>query len=128
GRTGLALLPAIGWLIVIFAAGTKRSEGDLLITGNNWVGIATIVLGAVAWGVAAYVSIIRGMRRPESASPLAAGLRTRQPGVSAQKGGKAARPGASGSTDGTRPGGASAAGNKTRSKGGSGRSPGNPRR
>jgi hypothetical protein len=63
GRTGVALLPAIAWFVVIFAAGNRTSEGDILIAGNNWVGIVTILAGAVAWAVGAYVLMFRGARR-----------------------------------------------------------------
>ena len=62
GRTGLALLPAIAWFVVIFAAGNRTSEGDILIAGNNWVGVVTILLGAVAWAACVYVLMFRGRR------------------------------------------------------------------
>jgi hypothetical protein len=65
GRTGLALLPAIAWFVVMFAAGNRTSEGDLLIAGNNWVGIVTILVGAVAWALGAYVVMFRGVRPHE---------------------------------------------------------------
>src|SRR5215475_3755812 len=64
GRTGLALLPAIAWFIVIFVAGNRTPEGDLLIAGNNWVGVLTILLGALAWAVGAYASMFRRGRTP----------------------------------------------------------------
>jgi hypothetical protein len=64
GRTGLGVLPAVGWFLVIFAAGRTTSEGDLLITGNNWVGVVTILVGALAWAIGPYFTVIRGGRRP----------------------------------------------------------------
>jgi len=65
GRTGLAVLPAVSWFVVIFAAGRTTSEGDLLITGNNWVGVVTILVGAIAWAIGPYFTVIRaGGRLP----------------------------------------------------------------
>jgi len=70
GRTGLALLPAIAWFVVIFAAGNRTSEGDILIAGNNWVGVVTILLGAVAWAAGVYVLMFRSRRHaPDPAAP-----------------------------------------------------------
>jgi hypothetical protein len=80
GRTGLALLPAIAWFVVIFAAGNRTSEGDILIAGNNWVGIVTILAGAVAWAAGVYVLMFRRPRRhvPEPPAPtMPARSRTR---------------------------------------------------
>ncbi len=70
GRTGLALLPAIAWFVVIFAAGNRTSEGDILIAGNNWVGVVTILLGALAWAAGVYVLMFWGRRHaPEPPVP-----------------------------------------------------------
>jgi hypothetical protein len=62
GMLSLAVLPGLAWFAVMFAASTKTSEGDLLITGDNWVGVATILLGAVAWAAAAYLLMFRHQR------------------------------------------------------------------
>lgn len=80
GRTGLALLPAIAWFIVIFVAGNRTPEGDLLIAGNNWVGLLTILLGALAWAVGAYASMLRGGRKPLEGGSQRPQLRTRRLG------------------------------------------------
>jgi hypothetical protein len=64
GRVGPALLPGVAWIVVMLAAGNETSDGDLLITGNNWVGLATILCGAVAWAVAGYIVIVRRGPRP----------------------------------------------------------------
>ena len=64
GRVGPALLPGIPWLLVMLVAGNETADGDLLITGNNWVGVATILCGAVAWAVAGYKVILRAKRGP----------------------------------------------------------------
>jgi hypothetical protein len=64
GRMGLALLPAVVWIAVIVMAGRRTGEGDLLITGNNWVGVLLVLFGSVSWAVAAYWLAIRhGPRR-----------------------------------------------------------------
>jgi hypothetical protein len=54
GRMAFALLPAVVWIAVIVMAGRRTSEGDLLITGTNWVGVLLVLLGSVSWAVAAY--------------------------------------------------------------------------
>jgi hypothetical protein len=59
GHTGLGVLPAVGWLVVVGEAGSTRAEGDLLITGNNWVGIVTILVGAIAWAIGPYLALFR---------------------------------------------------------------------
>jgi hypothetical protein len=40
-------------------AGTTTSDGDLILTGNNWVGLATIATGALAWAGTGYWLIIK---------------------------------------------------------------------
>lgn len=57
-HVGLALLPGLAWLIVIFMALSKTSEGDLVITGT-WVGGLTFVLGCLGWAGAGYFLIMR---------------------------------------------------------------------
>ena len=58
-HVGLALLPGLAWLIVMGVAGTTTSDGDLILTGNNWVGLATIATGALAWAGTGYWLIIK---------------------------------------------------------------------
>jgi hypothetical protein len=65
GRVGPALLPGLPWLLVMLLAGNQTAGGDLLITGDNWVGIATILCGAAAWAIAGYVVILRAKRGPQ---------------------------------------------------------------
>lgn len=59
-------LPAVTWfaLMVIVAGGTD--EGDILLAGNNWVGLAMIVAGSMAFAVMAFRMILAP--RPPSAS------------------------------------------------------------
>jgi hypothetical protein len=73
GRTGPALLPGLAWLGVMVAAGDLTSDGDLLVEGT-WVGLSTILLGAVAWAVAGYMAILRpGRTAPARAVPAPVG-------------------------------------------------------
>lgn len=56
-RLGLALLPGAAWLIVMFLATYKTSEGDLIVTGT-WVGALTFFLGCLGWAASGYTLII----------------------------------------------------------------------
>jgi hypothetical protein len=64
GRTGLALLPGVVWFATMFVGATRTHEGDLLIPGDDWSGLAALLLGAVAWGITAYRLILLAPRRP----------------------------------------------------------------
>jgi hypothetical protein len=64
GRNGLALLPGVVWFITMFTGAVRTTEGDVLIPGNDWPGLLAILLGALAWGTAAYRMILV---RPEPA-------------------------------------------------------------
>lgn len=69
GRIGLAVVPAVGWLAVVLLAARKTAEGDLLVTGDNWVGLLLLFLGCVAWAVAAYRLILKAPRPAPSPAP-----------------------------------------------------------
>ncbi|GIJ50105.1 hypothetical protein Val02_69910 [Virgisporangium aliadipatigenens] len=62
-RKAAALLPALVWIAVLFVAGTQTAEGDLVVTGpeHNWVGVATMTVGSVAFAVAGYKLILTGL-------------------------------------------------------------------
>lgn len=62
GHTWLSLLPGAAWFGIMVLAAGETSEGDLIITGNNWVGLLTILFGSVAWAFAGY-RLILGPRR-----------------------------------------------------------------
>jgi len=63
GRTIVVLAPFLAWIVpMLFASGRTR-EGDLVVTGNNWVGLVTIFAGATTFAVAAYWLSIRSLRR-----------------------------------------------------------------
>jgi len=55
--------------VVVAEAGRTRAEGDLLITGNNWVGIVTILVGAIAWALGPYLLLWRS-RHPNGPRAL----------------------------------------------------------
>ncbi|GAA2367253.1 hypothetical protein [Dactylosporangium salmoneum] len=61
-----ALLPAAAWCVIWFVAAGKTSEGDLVITGDNWVGLLTLFAGPLAFAIGIYVS---SMRQRLSAGP-----------------------------------------------------------
>ncbi|MFC4106869.1 hypothetical protein [Micromonospora zhanjiangensis] len=54
GRKGAVALPAIVWFgLMVPAAGGTR-EGDYLLAGNNWVGMAMIIAGAMTFAVVGF--------------------------------------------------------------------------
>lgn len=59
GRRFAALLPAGAWCVVWILAAGRTTEGDLLITNDNWVGLLTLFSGPLAFAVGIYVAAIR---------------------------------------------------------------------
>jgi hypothetical protein len=59
GRRFAALLPAAAWCVVWILAAGRTTEGDLLITNDNWVGLLTLFSGPLAFAVGIYVSTLR---------------------------------------------------------------------
>ena len=45
------IIAAVVWLLIVLLAAGRTTEGDYLITSNNWVGWAMIGLGSLAWTV-----------------------------------------------------------------------------
>jgi hypothetical protein len=66
GRRLAAAGPALVWVAVMFAAASRTTEGDLILTSNNWIATSTLVVGSVAWAVGAYRVILAGVRPPKS--------------------------------------------------------------
>jgi hypothetical protein len=62
GRTVAVLAPSAVWTALMLAAAARTREGDLVLTGNNWVGLVTMFAGALAFAVVAYRSIVRPPR------------------------------------------------------------------
>ncbi|WP_433214868.1 hypothetical protein ACQP00_04785 [Dactylosporangium sp. CS-047395] len=71
-----ALLPAAGWCVVWILAAGRTSEGDLIITEDNWVGLMTLFAGPLAFAIGIYISSMRPRpvppRAPDAAPPAPA--------------------------------------------------------
>jgi hypothetical protein len=63
GKRFAAILPAGAWCAVWFVAATKTREGDLIITGNNWVGLVTLLAGPIAFALGIFVPVMLDQRR-----------------------------------------------------------------
>jgi hypothetical protein len=73
GRRLAAVGPALVWVVVLVAAASRTGEGDLVLTDSNWVGIATMLAGSIAFAVAGYRLVLTGVRpRPTDPSASAA--------------------------------------------------------
>jgi hypothetical protein len=74
GRRLATAGPAVVWVAVMVAAASRSSEGDLVLTDNNWVGIGTMLAGSVAFAVAGYRLVLTAARpqprpRPRPSDP-----------------------------------------------------------
>jgi hypothetical protein len=58
------LLPFVAWTTPMVFAASRTREGDLVLTSNNWVGIGTMVAGALTFAASAYWLSLRSLRRP----------------------------------------------------------------
>jgi hypothetical protein len=56
--------PFVAWTVPVFLAAEKTSEGDLVLTANNWVGLTTMLVGALTYAVVVYWLTIRSLRQP----------------------------------------------------------------
>lgn len=45
------IIAAVVWLLIVLLAAGRTTEGDYLITSNNWVGWAMIGLGSLSWTI-----------------------------------------------------------------------------
>lgn len=54
---------ALWTLLVLGAAGTKSTEGDYLLSGDNWVAVVMILVGSLAFAVYAYRMIMKPIKR-----------------------------------------------------------------
>jgi hypothetical protein len=63
GRRFAAILPAGAWCAVWFIAATRTAEGDLIITGNNWVGLVTLLAGPIAFALGIFIPVVLEQRR-----------------------------------------------------------------
>lgn len=60
--------PFLAWTAPIIMAAGRTKEGDLILTSNNWVGISTMLVGALTYAVVVYWLTIRSLRRPVTVS------------------------------------------------------------
>jgi hypothetical protein len=58
GRRWAVVLPALPWFAAMVVAAGRTDEGDLLLAGDNWVGLAMIVVGAMTFAVMGFRLII----------------------------------------------------------------------
>jgi hypothetical protein len=58
GRKGLAVLPGVVWFATMVVAANRTREGDLLLPGNDYMGLVAILIGGAAWGLAGYRMIL----------------------------------------------------------------------
>jgi hypothetical protein len=74
GRNGLALLPGVVWFGTMVVAANRTHEGDVLLPGNDYMGLIAILLGCAAWGLAGYRMVLAGRSvgpYPAPAAPAA---------------------------------------------------------
>jgi hypothetical protein len=59
-RRRWALAPpwALWTAIMVFAAGVRTSEGDYLLSGNDWIALVMILVGSLSFAVYAYRLIL----------------------------------------------------------------------
>ncbi|MET8279281.1 hypothetical protein [Micromonospora sp. NPDC005174] len=58
GRRWAVALPAVPWFALMAVAAIRTTEGDLLLSGDNWVGLAMIVVGAMTFAVMGFRQIL----------------------------------------------------------------------
>lgn len=54
---------AVWTLMMLFVAGMRTSEGDYLLAGNDWVGLAMILIGSLTFAVYSYRMILKRITR-----------------------------------------------------------------
>ena len=50
---------ALWTVIMLFAAGVRTTEGDYLLSGNDWIALVMILVGSLVFAVHAYRMILR---------------------------------------------------------------------
>jgi len=69
GKPLAALAPFAAWIVPMVVAAGRTREGDLVVTGNNWVGLLTLFAGALTFAVSAYWLTIRSLARSRQPLP-----------------------------------------------------------
>lgn len=64
GRRWAVVLPALPWFAMMVLAAGRTDEGDLLLAGDNWVGLAMIVAGAMTFAVMGFRLMLAPPSRP----------------------------------------------------------------
>ena len=59
-RWALAPPWAVWTLIMFYAAGVRTTEGDYLLSGDNWVALVMILVGSLTFAVYTYRAILKG--------------------------------------------------------------------
>jgi hypothetical protein len=62
GRKSAVALPALTWFALMTVAAGGTAEGDILLAGNNWVGITMIIAGSMAFAVMGFRLILAPRR------------------------------------------------------------------
>ena len=58
-RWALAPPWAVWTLIMFYAAGVRTTEGDYLLSGDNWVALVMILVGSLTFAVYTYRAILK---------------------------------------------------------------------
>ncbi len=61
------LLPGLVWFVVTVPMGSRTDEGDLILTGDNWVSLSLLLVGAGSVALGVFLAI---GRRPRAERPL----------------------------------------------------------
>lgn len=80
-----AVLPGIAWFAVVMAAGSRTTEGDMVLVGDDLVALALLLVGSAAVAAASYFV----MAGPAGGRPPVGANRSGGP---RRRGGSAARP------------------------------------
>ena len=54
---------AVWTLMMLLAAGVRTNEGDYLLAGNDWIGLAMILVGSLTFAVYSYRMILQKLPR-----------------------------------------------------------------
>lgn len=74
GRVAGAFAPAAAWTLAMVAAAKQTDAGDLVLTGNNWVGLVTMLVGVLAYAGGVYWLVLRtAVAPPGGTGPTGAG-------------------------------------------------------
>ena len=71
-RWAIAVPWAVWTALMLFAAGARTTEGDYLVSGDDWVALVMILVGSLIFAVYAYRAILGRtvVRRPASPAEL----------------------------------------------------------